>query len=142
MVLLEHFGSLAALAAASVEEMSNIPNVGSVLAEGIYRYFHNPENKGLLARLQRIGFDLHYRARHVISDSLQGEVVVVTGKLGMCSRPEVLKRLKAMGATVQSAVNDKTTILLVGVRPNDKKLHMAREHNVRILTEEEFNDLL
>ena len=141
-VLLEHFGSLEALAAASVEEMSNVPNVGSVLAEGIYRYFRNPENEGLLARLQRIGFDLHYRARHVISDSLQGEVVVVTGKLGMCSRPEVLKRLKAMGATVQSAVNDKTTILLVGVRPNDKKLHMAREHNVRILTEEEFNDLL
>ena len=47
-----------------------------------------------------------------------------------------------MGATVQSAVNAQTTLLLTGIRPNDKKLRLAHEKGVRILTEEEFNDLL
>ncbi|MFC2347380.1 MAG: NAD-dependent DNA ligase LigA [Bacteroides sp.] len=141
-VLLEHFGSLQAVAEASIEEMSNIPNVGQVIAEAIWNYFHAPQNADLLARLTAIGFDLKYHTQRRLSDRLAGEYVVITGKLSIGSRPEVTKRVKAMGATVQSAVNAQTTLLLTGVRPNDKKLRAAHEKGVKILTEEEFNDLL
>ena len=141
-VLLEHFGSLEAVAQATVEEMSNVPNVGRVMAENVWNYFRLEQNKGLLDRLAAIGFDLQYRSQHRFSDSLVGESVVITGKLFMGSRPEVAKRVKAMGAIVQSAVNKQTTILIVGVRPNANKLKMAHEHGVRILTEDELNDLL
>lgn len=141
-VLLEHFGSLEAIADAEIEEMSNVPNVGAVMASAVWDYFHAEHNAGLLERLTEIGFDLTYRAQRALSDSLAGEWVVVTGKLTIGARPEIIKRLKAMGATVQSAVNKQTTILLTGIRPNEKKLRMAHENRVRILTEDEFYDLL
>ena len=141
-VLLEHFGSLEAIADAEIEEMSNVPNVGTVMASAVWDYFHAEHNAGLLERLTEIGFDLTYRAQRALSDSLAGEWVVVTGKLTIGARPEITKRLKAMGATVQSAVNKQTTILLTGIRPNEKKLRMAHENRVRILTEDEFYDLL
>lgn len=141
-VLVEHFGSLSALAEASIEEMNNIPNIGRVMAESVWNYFHAEANAGLLPRLQQIGFDLHYLPQHRVSDSLVQETVVITGRFSLGTRPEVTKRVKALGATVQSTVNTQTTILLAGVRPNDKKLRLAHEKNIRILTEEEFNDLL
>ena len=84
-----------------------------------------------------------YHPHVALSDSLEGEFVVVTGKFSQVgSRPEVVKRIKEMGATVQSSIGGTTTLLIAGVRPNDKKLKQAHERGIRILTEEEFSDLL
>ncbi len=142
-VLLEHFGSLERLAEATVEEMSEIPGVGEVVAADIWNYFHAPENEALLPRLRGFGFDLTYHPHAALSDSLEGESVVVTGKFAQVgSRPEVVKRIKEMGAKVQSSIGDGTTLLIAGTRPNDKKLQQAHERGLRILTEAEFSDLL
>jgi len=142
-VLLEHFGSLERLAEATVEEMSEIPGVGEVVAADIWSYFHAPENEALLPRLRGLGFDLTYHPHATLSDSLEGESVVVTGKFAQVgSRPEVVKRIKEMGAKVQSSIGDATTLLIAGTRPNDKKLQQAHERGLRILTEAEFSDLL
>ena len=142
-VLLEHFGSLERLAEATVEEMSEIPGVGEVVAADIWNYFHAPENEALLPRLRDFGFDLTYHPHATLSDSLEGESVVVTGKFAQVgSRPEVVKRIKEMGAKVQSSIGDGTTLLIAGTRPNDKKLQQAHERGLRILTEAEFSDLL
>ena len=142
-VLLEHFGSLERLAEATVEEMSEIPGVGEVVAADIWNYFHAPENEALLPRLRGFGFDLTYHPHATLSDSLEGESVVVTGKFAQVgSRPEVVKRIKEMGAKVQSSIGDATTLLIAGTRPNDKKLQQAHERGLRILTEAEFSDLL
>ncbi len=142
-VLLTHFGSLARLAEASVEEMQEIPGVGEVMAMDVWNYFHDPKNSALLPRLRAVGFDLEYHPHAPLSDSLSGEYVVVTGKFSQVgTRPEVVKRVKEMGATVQSSITATTTLLIAGTRPNDKKLAQAHERGVRILTEQEFTDLL
>ena len=139
--LLDHFGSLSALAEAQVEEISAISNVGEIVARDVWAYFHAPENAHLIEQLTRIGFDLKYHQQVVVNDSLQGETVVVTGKLALGDRSTVQKQLRALGATVQSSVTSQTTILLIGTRPNDKKLKAAHEKGIRILTEDAFNDL-
>lgn len=142
-VLLAHFGSLERLASATVEEMSEIPGVGAIVAVDVWDYFHSPANEALIPHLRALGFDLTYHPHVALSDSLEGEFVVVTGKFSQVgSRPEVVKRIKEMGATVQSSIGGTTTLLIAGVRPNDKKLKQAHERGIRILTEEEFSDLL
>jgi DNA ligase (NAD+) len=140
-VLARHFKSLDALEGASVEDIDNVNEIGTITAQAIYDFFHDSKQLKLIRQCLRLGVDpqpLEAGGRE--SAALSGKTVVITGTL---SEPRNVwkDRLERAGATVTGSVSKKTDFLLAGESAGSK-LDVAKEHGVRILSEEEMVKLM
>ncbi|MCY0885588.1 MAG: NAD-dependent DNA ligase LigA [Firmicutes bacterium] len=136
-VLAQHFGTLDRLMAAGVEEMQAVPDVGERIATSVADFFADERNRALIARLRALGVEPEAeRAAPPAAGPLQGQVVVVTGRLSV-SRREVEARLAAAGAAVTGSVSRRTTLVVAGEDPGSK-LDRARELGVPVIDEAEL----
>ncbi len=140
-VLAGHFGSLAALAGASVEELSAIPTVGPKIAESVRAFFDDEVSQRLIEKLRRAGVRLEAEAAAAREGPLTGQSFVVTGTLSRWSRNEAEDLIKSLGGAVGSSVSKKTDCVVVGENPGSK-LRKAQELGTRVLSEDEFVALL
>ncbi len=140
--LADHFGTLEALAAAEVDELMRVEDVGEVVARSVSVYFRDPRTIGLIDRLRAAGvnFNAGTAAVTAVSDVLAGRTFVITGTL---SRPrEYFEELiRAHGGKISSSVSKKTGSLLCG-EDAGSKLDKARSLGVPVLSEEQFLALL
>lgn len=137
--LINHFGSLDALSAATIEELQNVDGVGMVVAESIAAWFADEDNLALLAKFTESGVKPHFEAR---TGKFVGLNFVVTGTLETMSRDEAADRIRAQGGTFQSSVAKDTTYLVAGAKVGGSKLKKAQSYGTKILTEEEFLKIL
>ena len=137
-----HFGNLAALASASVEELQHCEDIGPVMAESLHDFFHNPRNVEVINKLQKAGVQpLTADRRPLTAGPFTGKTVVVTGTLEKFSRDETKEKLRVAGANVTESVSKKTDYLIVGADAGSK-LDKARKLGVKTLTEKEFLEML
>jgi DNA ligase (NAD+) len=140
-VLAGHFGSLDALANASLEELSAIPSVGPKIAESVNAWFQDDSNHRLIEKLRRAGVRLEAETAAAREGPLSGLSFVVTGTLGRWSRNEAEGLIKSLGGAAGSSVTKKTDYLVVGENPGSK-LQKAQQYGTKVLSEEEFAELL
>lgn len=139
-----HFGSLDAVAQASVEELMKVPDVGEVVARSIREFFDEPANRRLIEELKELGVVTTEQQPAVtagVNSPFAGKRVVVTGTLSRYSRREVEELLASLGAQVSGSVSSKTDYLIVGESPGSK-LDKARELGVTVLDEGTFYRML
>jgi len=140
--LAEHFGHLDAIAAASVEELQQVEDVGPVMAESIHGFFRNPRNQQVIAKLKQAGLRLKAEPRKPKAESpFAGKTVVITGTLEKFSRAEAQEVLRHAGAHVTDSVSKKTDYLIVGADAGSK-LEKAQKLGVKTLSEAEFLEML
>lgn len=139
-VLAQHFGSLERLMDASADDLLEVPEIGPATAQAIVDFFGNPENRALIAELQKAGVRIAAEKAQA-SEALAGKKFVFTGTLSTMTRAEAGARVKRLGATVSASVSRKTDYVVVGENPGSKA-DRARALGVRMLTEDEFLDLL
>ena len=139
-LLAGHFGSVEAIAAASVDELEAVPTIGPKTAGSVYQYFHDDENRRLIERLRRASVRLVGEAA-AREGPLQGLAFVVTGSLSRWTRNEVESLIKRLGGGVGASVTKKTSYLVAGESPGSK-LVKAQEYGVAVLDEEGFAGLL
>ena len=140
--LANHFGSLANLMKASEEELTEVSDVGPVVAESIVHFFNEPHNSTVIEKLQQAG--IHWQDVEVDHDKpqpLAGKTFVVTGTLSDMSRDEAKQALVALGAKVTGSVSKKTDYVVVGENPGSKATK-AEELGVEMLDEKGFKKLL
>lgn len=140
--LAAHFGSLDALAAASVEELQQCDDVGPVMAQSVHDFFRNERNLAVIRKLKQAG--LNPKCASALAGAtgpFTGKTVVITGTLATMTRDEAQEKLRAAGARVSGSVSKKTDYLIVGADAGSK-LEKARQLGVRTLTEDEFRTLL
>lgn len=142
-LLAEHFGSLQKLMEASREDLLAIEGIGPKVAEAVWQFFTNPENRTMLEELKALEVTPEEERAEVPSSEniLQGKTFVFTGTLSRFSRKEAEELVRQKGGKVASAVSRKVDYLVVGENPGGK-LDEARQKNVRILTEEEFYQMI
>jgi len=147
-ILAGHFGSLDALAQASVEELSAIPTVGPKIAESVHAWFQDDSNRRLVEKLRRAGVRLEAAGRPPVGAEaaarkgpLSGLSFIVTGTLSRWSRNEAEGLIKSLGGAAGSSVTKKTDYLVMGEGPGSK-LQKAQEYGTKLLSEEEFAELL
>jgi len=140
-ILAQHYPSLDALAAASVEEMQSIPAIGPKIAESVSAYFQTEANRRMIEKLRRAGVRLEAEGKPPAEGPLQGLQFVITGTLASFSRSEAEERVRRLGGSAGSSVTKKTDYLVVGETPGSK-LDKAREYGTKTLSEEEFLELL
>jgi DNA ligase (NAD+) len=137
-----HFGSLDKLAAATAEELQQVPDIGEVMAASIRDFFANPRNQAVLAKLKAAGLTPKTENRKLKTENcFTGKTVVVTGALEKFSREEAQEKLRQAGATVSGSVSKKTDFLVVGADAGSK-LDKAKSLGVKTLTEEDFMEML
>ncbi|MCS7048308.1 MAG: NAD-dependent DNA ligase LigA [Verrucomicrobiae bacterium] len=141
--LASHFGSLDAIAQASVEELQQCEDVGPVMAASIHDFFRNPRNVAVIEKLRAAGVNMREEAigSRAATGPFAGKTVVITGTLATMSRDEAQEKLRAAGANVTGSVSKKTDYLIVGTDAGSK-LEKARALGVRTLSEQEFLEML
>ncbi|SHF09074.1 DNA ligase (NAD+) [Desulforamulus putei DSM 12395] len=142
-ILARQFGSMQALMAATVEDLTVIPEIGPKIAESVVDYFSRPDNRRLVERLARAGVNMQENKGQPdpANQPLAGKTFVVTGTLGAFSRQEAQEAIEKLGGKVSSSVSKKTDYVVVGENPGSK-YDKARQLGIPILKEEEFIALL
>ncbi|MBC7216606.1 MAG: NAD-dependent DNA ligase LigA [Candidatus Caldatribacterium sp.] len=142
-ILAEHFGSLKKLMEASLEDLLAIEGIGPKVAEAVWQFFRNPENQKMLRELETLGVVPEEEKVEVSASEnvLQGKTFVFTGTLSRFTRKEAEELVRRKGGKVASAVSRKVDYLVVGENPGGK-LDEARSKNVRILSEDEFYQMI
>jgi DNA ligase (NAD+) len=138
-VLADHFGSVAAIRDASLEQLQSIREVGPVLAEAVRTWFDEPRNRELIEQLGTAGVKLEGPAKVVAEgpQPLAGQTFVITGTLEAMSRDEAQRRIEELGGKVTGSVSKKTSYVVVGAEAGSK-LEKARALGVPTLDEPAF----
>ncbi len=139
--LAAHFGDLAPLRNASVEDLEVVADVGPIVAAKIAEYFNNPDNRALVDDL--IGEGVHWPAvpAQVAAMPLAGQTWVLTGTLAEMPRSQAKQKLVGLGAKVAGSVSRNTAQVVAGPGAGGK-LEKAEEFGVPVMDETAFFDLL
>ena len=139
-VLAVRFGTLDALRAATVEELTAVDDIGEITARSLVDWLHSPQAEHLIATLKEAGVNMT-SAVQIAGDKLAGKTFVLTGTLQRFSRSEAGERIEALGGKVSSSVSKKTSYVVAGEEAGSK-LTKAQSLGIPVLTEEEFLTLL
>ncbi len=139
-VLAATFGSLDALMAASMEELTAVPDVGETTAQNILDYFASEQSQDLIARLRAAGVNFT-STDQIIDTRFAGKTFVLTGALTMFTREEATAKIEHFGGKAASSVSKKTSYVVAGENAGSK-LRKANELGVPVLSEQEFLEML
>jgi DNA ligase (NAD+) len=134
--LANHFRSLAAIAEATMDELSDVEGIGEVVAEATVEWFAEPRNQKLLQKFHRVGVKPQEVKR--VGGKLSGQNFVVTGTLETMDREQAAEKIRARGGTFQTSVGKDTDYLVVGANVGASKLAKADKLGTKQLTETEF----
>jgi len=142
-ILANHFRSIDRLAAASVEELDDIPEIGLAVAESVHDWFRDAKNIDLIDRLRSAGVQMEMDAADTaaLDERFVGKTFVLTGKLENYTRDEAAKLIEDRGGRVSSSVSKKTDYVVAG-EDAGSKLTKAESLGVAILNEEEFRAMI
>lgn len=138
--LASHFGSLEAVKAATLEELTAIPDVGDIVAASVVEFFSFHENLEMIDRLLAAGITPQHES-DAVSDILAGKTIVVTGTLPSLSREEAEKLIAAHGGKPSGSVSKKTAFVLAGEKAGSK-LTKAQSLGIPVLDEAAFMSLI
>ena len=139
-VLASHFGSLDALMAATLEELTEVPDVGDVTARNIAEWFAQPQSRHLIERLRQAG--VNFESKRVITDTrFAGKIFVLTGALSKFTREEATEKIELFGGKTSGSVSKKTSFVVVGENAGSKE-RKARELGIPILSEDDFLEMI
>ena len=136
-ILAKTFKSIDLLKNASFEELVKINDVGEIIAESVYKYFHNEENITMLDKLLSYGMNQIYTKEEENNLDIQGKTFVLTGGLENITRDEAEELIESLGGKTSSSVSKKTSVVIVGKDPGSK-YKKAIELGITIWDEKEF----
>jgi DNA ligase (NAD+) len=131
--LSDAFGSLDALTAASVEDLTRVNDVGPKVAATVHDFFANDRNLALIERLRSAGLTFTAEKR-VTTDTLAGLTFVLTGTLPTLTRDEAKERIESAGGKVSGSVSKKTSYVVAGEEAGSK-LDKAESLKVPVIDE-------
>ncbi len=138
--LARRFGTIEALRSATVEQLTEVPDVGEIVARSIVEFFADPSIATQVDRLLAHG--VKPRPEEVQQDSpISGKTIVVTGTLEKLDRRQAEALIESLGGKAAGSVSKKTDYVLAGESAGSK-LTKARELGVRVLNEQEFFELI
>lgn len=141
--LARHFKSIDNLSRARLMELVAVDGVGEVIANSILSFFKEPKNVSLVQRLREAGVCFEDTGgEEAVTDKLAGAAVVVSGVFQQHSREEYKIMIERNGGRNTSSISSKTGFVLAGSNMGPAKLEKAQKLGVKILSEEDFLNML
>ena len=132
-----YFGDIDTLAAATEEQLKEVPDVGDVCARSIYDYFRDERHLIEIQRLKAHGLRFGAEAAGASSDALAGKTIVISGTFSI-SRDEMKALIEAHGGKNSGSISGKTSFLLAGEKPGPEKIRKCEELSVPVIDEAAF----
>ena len=139
-VLAKTYENMDNLSNASIEDLSQVDEVGTIVANSINEFFSQEQTKDLLKRLKDAGVNMERQKEENEDDRFAGKTFVLTGSLEKYSREEASNIIEKFGGKTSSSVSKKTTYLLAG-EDAGSKLTKAQSLGVQIISENEFEEM-
>jgi DNA ligase (NAD+) len=144
-VLAEHFGLLDEIMQQSEEALSEVPDIGPVIAQSVHSFFSSAIGKQIVGELRELGLNFGHpvdpSTRAKKEGPLTGKTLVVTGTLARYTRDEITNLIKEHGGKAAGSVSKKTDYLIAG-EDAGTKLEKAQKLKVPVITEDEFLKLI
>ena len=125
----------------SKDELVAVEEIGPTMADSIIEYREDPQHIKIINGLIEAGLKMDVDVQEAAGNEMEGEIVVLTGKLEVMGRSEAGKLLEKHGAKVTGSVSKKTTLVIAG-EDSGSKLTKANELGIRVINEDEFIELL
>ena len=139
-ILAKKYKNIDNLINANIDELTNVNDVGEIIAKSVRLYFDDPVNLKLIDDLKKLGLNFEYKTEES-SDKLSGMTFVLTGTLERYKREELTKILEDKGAKVTNSVTKKTTGVIVGDKPGSK-YDKALKLGITIYKEEDIKNII
>lgn len=144
-ILAKKYQGIEALACASREDLEGINEIGPVMAESIYEYFHSEQGQNNIKALRDAGIEMQQEqptiTTQVTSSPFKDKNIVLTGSLAKYTRGELQKKLEEIGAVVRSSVSKNTDYVIAGENAGSK-LQKANDLGVTVISESELETML
>lgn len=141
-ILSKYYKTMDNLIKADFDELKSINDIGDVIAKSIVDYFSDEKNINLINRLKDLNLNMRYLGEELntSNENINGKTFVITGTLSR-PRDEIKEEIEGLGGNVTGSVTKKTDYVIAGEKAGSK-LTKATELGIRVLTEEEYNNML
>ncbi len=140
-ILAKHFKSLDNLMNATIEELSNINEIGEITAKSIFEFLKQGQTIDLINKLKESGVNMNYSTSKFTDNRFEGMIFVLTGKLEKYTRDEVADIIENFGGKTSASVSKKTNYVLAG-EDAGSKLVKAESLGVEVISEQDFEEMI
>ncbi len=139
-ILATNYQDIKALSVATHQELSQIPEIGSLMAQSIVDFFASEKNEIILNELKELGLNPTPLENKNVSNILDGLSIVATGTLLKYTRVGIKEEVEKRGGKLSSSVSKKTAFVIAGENAGSK-LEKANELGVKVIDENEFDEI-
>ncbi len=140
-VLARKYKNIDDLSKASFEELSEIDDIGPIMAKSIVDFFEENQTKDLIEKLKQAGVNTKSLEKEEFDQKFEGLTFVLTGSLEKYTRQEATDIIERFGGKVSGSVSKKTDYLLAG-EDAGSKLTKAQSLGVKIISEDKFEEMI
>ena len=140
-LLAKTYGTMDKLMEASYESLCIREEVGKIIAKSVYEFFRENQTMDLINKLKEYGINMEAEVNEEMDDRFAGQIFVLTGTLEKYSRDEASEIIEKFGGKTSGTVSKKTTYVLAGESAGSK-LKKAQDLGVKIITEQEFEEMV
>ena len=140
--LTEAFGSLDQLQQASLEALLEVHEIGERIAHSVLEFFKDEDQQAIVHALVQAGLRFESEAKVLVSNVLEGKVLVVSGVFEQVSREQIKELITSNGGKNASSVSSKTDYLIAGEGMGPSKLKKATDLGVQLMNENDFLTLI
>ena len=143
-ILARHFKAMDALMNATLQQLTDIDGIGTVIAGSVIGYFHNPLNQEIVSRLRAYGLQMQLSEAQMSAhtDRLAGKSIVISGVFAKHSRDEYKAMIEQNGGKNVGSISGKTSFILAGDNMGPSKLQKAEKLNIPLVDEDTFLAML
>ncbi len=139
--LADHFGTLDAIAEASVDDISSVEGIGRKIAESVHAYSRDEGKRRIIEKLRHAGVNFEQRRAAPKEGPLKGQTFVFTGTLGAMPRSHAERLVAELGGEAASSVTRKVSYVVAGADPGSK-LQKAQSYGISVLNEDDFLEMV
>lgn len=140
--IVKYFGDIDTIITASNEQLLEVDEVGEVIANSIIHFFSQEMNITNIEKLKNAGVNFENEHKELKSNILKGKSIVISGKFSKYSRDEIKELVESHGGKNLSAVSANCDMLVAGDNMGPAKLAKAEKLGVKIISEDDFEQLL
>lgn len=141
-ILAQKYETLNNLMNASIEELTNIKDIGDVIAQNVNDYFENPSNRILIKDLESLGINMTYHGEKLkYHPEISNRKFVLTGTISFMARDEIKSFLESYQGITVDSVSKNTDVVIVGENPGSK-YDKAMALGIEIWNEEKLKEVM
>lgn len=141
-ILAKSFKNIENLSNSSIEELTQVDEIGERIAKSVFNFFRNEKNVEIIKNLKNAGLQFEMQEVEGETEILKGKKIVISGTFAKFSRNELKKMIEQNGGKNTSSVSKSTDYFLAGEKVGPSKLEKVEKFNIKVISEDDFLEII